>query len=113
MGKESAAAAAQVAAPPATGRTIYGAGWCRYCQKAKLICKALGVEFTYFDVDGMGGAGKVLEELKKSAGLPQDHNTIPLVFSNGSFVGGFTELVKSLREEKGDIGKTLEEVELA
>lgn len=111
--KESVATAAQVAAPPAIGRTIYGAGWCRYCQKAKLLCKALGVDFTYLDVDGMGGAEKVLEEFKRSTGLPQDHNTIPIVFSNASFLGGFTELAKSLREEKGDIGKALEEVELA
>lgn len=111
--KESAAAAAQVTAPAASGRVIYGAGWCRYCQKAKMLLKALGVEFQYLDVDGMGGAGKTVEELKKSAGLPQDHSTVPVIYNNGAFAGGFTDLVKSLRDDKPDIDKVLEEVEAA
>lgn len=64
--------------------TIYSAEWCGYCTKAKEYLTAQNKKFSVVDVE------EVYE-------LPEEFNmagTLPQIFVDGVFIGGYTELVK-------------------
>ena len=64
--------------------TIYSAEWCGYCTKAKEYLSAQNKEYSVIDVE-------VVEE------LPEEFNmagTLPQIFVDGKFIGGYAELVK-------------------
>lgn len=111
--KDEAAAGVEVVLPGNAGRTVYGAGWCRFCQKTKALLGKLDLPFEYHDVDSMGGASHVFQALKAKAGLPESHGTIPIVYGeDGAFVGGWTELVTALRaQDRPDLEQTIADVE--
>lgn len=63
---------------------LYSAVWCGYCQKAKHHLQTLNKEFEVVDIDEVED-------------LPEEFNrtgTIPQIFEDGRFIGGYTELVK-------------------
>lgn len=77
--------------PEQKGWTVYGANWCGFCRRAKKMLEQKGVEMVYHDVDKMEGVDKngVKDKL---AHLSNNQRTIPIIFKDGNFVGGFTEL---------------------
>lgn len=64
---------------------IYGKRHCPYCSMAQDLLNAKGLEFEYIDAD---------EESKKFLELAKTHNhrTVPMIFIDGEFLGGFDTL---------------------
>lgn len=65
---------------------IYTTAVCPYCIAAKRLLKEQGVEFTEHGLDFKPGERRELSE--KLDGW----RTVPMVFVDGRFIGGYTEL---------------------
>lgn len=69
---------------------VNGTQWCPYCQKAKELLDSLGMEIEFVDLDEFPEkAFELIEEGMK---------TIPRIYHNGNFIGGFQELQQFLKE---------------
>ncbi len=64
---------------------IYSTQWCPYCTMAKRYLDGKGVAWREVDLTHDMVA---LELVKAKTG----HQTVPLIFVNDTFVGGFTDL---------------------
>lgn len=62
---------------------IIGADWCPYCIKVKNYFEQKRVPFQWIDADTPEGIKEREIESKK-----YNHNTIPMVYVQGKFVGG-------------------------
>lgn len=71
--------------------TIYGKPSCGFCTKAKNFAKDRLLEFEYKDVQN----SQFLEELKEKK---PDVRSVPQIWINGDYVGGFNELVAYVEE---------------
>lgn len=67
---------------------IYGADWCGFCVKAKELLKKKGLKFTFINVDNFKDSRKLLKKWTKG------YKTIPVIYKEGKFIGGFTDLQK-------------------
>lgn len=74
--------------------TIYSADWCPYCVRAKRLLDGKGITYEEINVDREPGKR---EELSRQTG----HKTIPMIFINERFIGGYSEL--SAMDEKGEL----------
>lgn len=75
---------------PTDSWTVYGASWCKFCTAAtEFINGDLKSNFVMHDVDSYGGIAHVIDSLGDLVGT---HKTIPMIFYNGKFVGGFSDL---------------------
>lgn len=72
-----------------SGWVMYGRKNCVYCVKAIEELK-LKEQFTYINVEKYGGAHNIREKLKSKIGT---HNTVPIIFYNSKFIGGYNELI--------------------
>jgi glutaredoxin 3 len=79
---------------------VYSADWCPYCTRAKNLLKTKGADFEEINVDLKPG---LREELVKKTG----QKTIPQIFINDQFIGGFSEL--SALDTKGDLDQLLKD----
>lgn len=67
--------------------TIITRNDCKYCDKAKVLLKDRGIQFTIYNIEE--GSSRWILSLMKEANI----KTVPQVFSsNGSLVGGYREL---------------------
>ena len=64
---------------------------CPYCDQAKALLKAKGIEFEKRKI----GDGYTREELLEAV---PNARTVPQIFLDGELVGGFTELKAKLTE---------------
>ena len=71
--------------------TIYGKNNCPWCEKACDYIDFLGLEYYYINVY-KDISPEALMRLKKD----YDIKTVPAIFINGEFIGGYTELVQNL-----------------
>ena len=69
---------------------VYGSSACGYCRRAKTLLKAKGIEYREFII----GEDISDEELSKKIGKPA--LTVPQIFLDGEYVGGYTDLVSRL-----------------
>lgn len=69
---------------------VYGRPNCGYCEKAKNLLTIKGLPFTYVDVL------EKPENLTEMKRLAPNAKTVPQIFHDDVYVGGFTELEKSL-----------------
>jgi glutaredoxin len=74
--------------------TIYYSDWCGYSRKAIQIAQNNNLEYVLYDIDECGGMSIVLNYFKNNKLIPYSYKTRPLVFNNGKFIGGCTELEK-------------------
>lgn len=67
--------------------TVYSKDFCPYCVAAKELLKEKGIEFKVIDA---------IENFEERDALAEKHNhrTVPMIFLDGEFVGGFSELQK-------------------
>lgn len=69
---------------------IYGRPGCTFCEKAKVLCKMKGIDFTYQVV----GEDIQKEQLEEMVGNPI--SSVPQIFVNSDgfseYVGGYTQL---------------------
>lgn len=79
--------------------TIYYFDWCGYSKKALELAKKKALNTDLYNIDNYGGKDNVLKVLKKQSFLTASnrHNTAPIIFKNGVFLGGYTEFEKHLK----------------
>lgn len=70
---------------------LYWKPKCQWSQKAHQLLKNRRKRVQVFDVDSIGGLKTVLRRFKL-----KKHNTVPIVYKDNTFVGGFTELSKCI-----------------
>jgi glutaredoxin 3 len=70
---------------------IYGAEYCSFCVKAKNLLLKNKVPINWVDVENEEGR-KTLLDLQ----LRHNYKTIPMIFVNDAFIGGFTDLKAKL-----------------
>ena len=73
--------------------TVYGAKWCGFCRRAKKLLEDKEVKFVYYDVESIGNFSKG-DVQKILSPLTSNHTTIPIIFNNNEFIGGFDQLKK-------------------
>ena len=73
---------------------IYVGNYCGYCESAKRFLKQKNIPFTTVDLSDD-------DELREK--LSKEHNwrTIPMIFIDDRFIGGYTEMLQSY--DKGDL----------
>ncbi len=64
---------------------IYTWGYCPYCVRAKNLLNELDLEFTEIPLDGKDDELKALRE-------KTGQRTVPQIFIDDEFIGGFSEL---------------------
>lgn len=67
---------------------------CPFCVRAKNLLNQKGIPFEEINLDGKD---KELSELRAQTG----YRTIPQIFVNGQFIGGFSELAEM--DSKGQL----------
>ena len=68
---------------------IYSAQWCAWCQRAKALLRQHDIEIDEIDItDDV--------ELQKEAIRESGQRTIPQIWIDGEYVGGYTELAARL-----------------
>ena len=70
---------------------IYTTGTCGYCVAAKKFLKSRGCDYSEVRIDR--DPVKMAEMLERSGG----RRSVPQIFINGAYVGGFEELVAAER----------------
>ncbi len=73
---------------------VYGMDWCGYCARAKKLLTSNGIEFEEFGVDEDVSFEEVSELVGKQVA------TVPQIFLDDEYIGGYSELVARLREEQ-------------
>lgn len=73
---------------------IYTTEYCPYCVRAKSYFKQNNLAFEEVDLTNKP---KEIEEIKTKTG----HRTVPLIFVNDAFIGGYTDLMAKI--EAGEL----------
>lgn len=85
---------------PIAGTHIFGKDGCPFCVKAKASMDAAGMSYTYHDVvKNPGAMYEMITRVKQIIG-PKTPVTVPQIWIDGEYVGGFDELSQRL----GSIG---------
>ena len=77
--------------------TIYSSEICPYCVRAKELFSSKGVPFKEIMIS-LEGKDELFEKLKKRT----QWRTVPQIFIQGKFIGGFQELAQLEEEGKLD-----------
>lgn len=82
----------RVALQDDTRTIVYGRNNCPYCQMAKDELSLRGIAFDYVD----------LIEINKTAAevTGRDVKTVPQIYINGRYIGGYTDLMQHLNQDK-------------
>lgn len=79
---------------------IFYNSWCGYCHEAFDYLKTKKKNFKGYDIDNIkGGIERILKCLnlnKDNTGFNPEHKTRPIIFYEGRFIGGFSDLQKVL-----------------
>lgn len=73
---------------------IYSTSSCPYCVKAKSFFVSQGLDFDEVDLTNKFHE---IDEIKKQTG----HKTVPLIFVNENFIGGYTDMIAKI--EAGEL----------
>jgi|LakMenEpi03Aug12_release.lakeMendotaPanAssembly.Ray.scaffolds.fasta_scaffold204820_4 glutaredoxin len=75
---------------------IFYSPWCKYSIDAINLLKSKGLSFKGYNIDKIKGEiERLLFYLKQEKDIikfNENHKTRPIIFHNGKFVGGFTDL---------------------
>jgi glutaredoxin len=83
--------------PLEKGFTVYGAKYCGFCKKAKKWCHDNDLTYMYVNIyDFIDDNSKLFENFENKIG---SHRTIPLIFKDGQFIGGWSDLNDSLEKK--------------
>lgn len=83
---------------------VYGKPNCPNCTMAKSLLESRGINFTYIDITT---TGKSAAEITGRA----DVRTLPQIYLNGEYIGGFEALYESLKRPSSDSAILLEETD--
>jgi glutaredoxin 3 len=73
---------------------LYTANYCPYCEKAILLLFKKGVDFEVYDATDN-------QALRQSLTVETGCKTVPQIFINDKFIGGFSDL--SALDSSGDL----------
>ena len=71
---------------------IYGTQQCPWCDRVKDLVNSTGFEYTYTDV---GESEKAQQMFRQN-----NYRTVPQVFHDGEYIGGYEATNKYLKENK-------------
>lgn len=73
---------------------------CGFSQGAIQLLKSLKQKYKVHNVHDYGGTANVVRALKKNKYIPNkvNHTTVPIVFDNSAFVGGYSDLKTYLKK---------------
>ena len=77
---------------------LYSADWCPFCVRAKRLLESKGISFEEINVDQHPGER---QRIMEKTGM----RTIPQIFINDEFIGGYTELAAI--DSSGELDKKL------
>lgn len=77
---------------------LYTWTYCPYCKRAKKLLEKKDIPYKEYPIDGN-------DQKKKELYEKTNQNTVPFIFINDQFIGGYSEL-KAL-EEKGRLDDML------
>ena len=67
---------------------VYGKQGCSFCEKAKTLCELYELEYEYIDC--------TFDEEALDFLIESGFRTVPQVFIDGEYVGGYTDLYERL-----------------
>lgn len=70
--------------------TLYTKNYCPYCNRAKEYFRSRGIAYEEIDVTDKPD---LYAELKQRT----QHMTVPQIFIDGVFIGGYTDLIDKIR----------------
>lgn len=73
--------------------TIWGTTTCPFCERAKDLCKQYDLQFEYITIDSQ----EKLAELRELA--PGTH-TVPQIWWNGNYIGGYSDLATEIENTR-------------
>ena len=71
---------------------IYGKSYCQYCKNAIALLEKYGYKYKLYNLDLMYNGDKLHTSLKIST----NQVTVPYIFCNDQFIGGYTDLKEKL-----------------
>jgi glutaredoxin len=81
--------------------TIYGKKPCPYCDEARNLAMDLGETINYKDVIKQLGYNSLADFFDKTQlKIPETHRSVPVIFKNGEYVGGYTELLELVKNQE-------------
>lgn len=76
---------------------IYTLSYCPYCAAAKRFFDERGMKYTEYQLDG--NEDEEFRKLQKKFNI-QNEVTVPQIIVNGKRIGGYTDMMALLEEEK-------------
>jgi glutaredoxin len=86
--------------PSICGITVYTKSECKYCSLIKELLREEKKEAVYVDCNVYleNGKEEFLQYIHQITGLR--YRTFPIVFVDGTLIGGFTEMKKKITQER-------------
>ncbi len=75
--------------------TIYGRTSCPFCVKVRQLLDKKMIKYVYYDVTLIACGNQTKEKLSSLTG---GYDKVPIVFFNGNFMGGYSEVAKHFEE---------------
>ena len=73
---------------------IYGTPTCGFCLRAKKLAERHGLQFEYKDITYNNHRNELVEK------LGDDPKTVPQIYWNGNYVGGYSELATEIENTR-------------
>lgn len=73
--------------------TIWGTATCPFCERAKAMCEQYDLKYEYILIDSEEKRQELLE-------LAPDAKTVPQIWWNSNYIGGFTELASEIENTR-------------
>jgi glutaredoxin len=69
---------------------VFGRRNCPYCIKAEALLTERNAMYVFYDLNTNDGVNKYQSGYRTM--VPSYHNTVPVIFKDKRFIGGYTEL---------------------
>ena len=92
--------------PIQSGYTIYGITNCKYCKLAKeyLFKNENNISFLFINIeDYLIDNYKQIFNQEFNLNINKEHKTVPIIFFNNNFIGGYTELINNNSNKDNNI----------
>lgn len=74
---------------------IYSKNPCPYCDRAKMLFKHKGIEYT--EINAIEHQAEMTQKVTEATGQPP--MTVPQIWLEGQYIGGFTQLVEHFKQQ--------------